>query len=92
MFFFPLWLQVVWFVICNLPSILRLLNEIRKLNSDLPKEERMRAMDECKEDIDEYIKTKDRAKLRARLEAKRDMFRARRAEREERRRERRGSK
>lgn len=82
LFAIPMWLKVVWFALVNLPDIIRLIREIRQLNSDLPKEEQRAYLDELKADIDEYNKTKDEGTLRARLQARRDKIKRRREARD----------
>lgn len=86
MFFaIPLWLKGIWFVLVNLPTIIAIIREIRKYNSDLSKADQKLAFDEMREDIEEFKETRNEKLLRNRMLERRDRFRSRRLERDARR-------
>ena len=64
-FVIPFWLQLVFFMIGNLPEFIKIYKMIKELLEDVPdKKEKKAIIEMCKDDIEAYKKHRDMSKLR----------------------------
>lgn len=64
------WLSIIFFILSNGPSVLRLIIEIRGLLKDLKGEDKKAVMEMCREDLEAFKVDKDKAKLMAAIKTK----------------------
>lgn len=64
------WLSIIFFILSNGPSVLRLIIEIRGLLKDLKGSDKKAVMEMCKEDLMAYKVDKDKVKLMSAIKAK----------------------
>lgn len=57
------WIQIIFFLIGNGPTILKLIVELRGLMKDLSAKDAKAVINDSREDFLEYKKTKDKEKL-----------------------------
>lgn len=57
------WIQIIFFLIGNGPTILKLIIELRGLMKDLSAKDAKAVINDSREDFLEYKKTKDKEKL-----------------------------
>ena len=71
----PLWLEIVFFVIGNGASILKLVWEIRKILKDLNSEDKKQVVESCRADLEKFKKDGDKDALLSKIKERADIQR-----------------
>lgn len=70
----PLWVQIIFFLITNGPSVIALLRELRGIMKELNAADQKALFEQCKGDFEAFKLDKDEVKLMSSIKEKRVRF------------------